>query len=138
MVEQRTENPCVGGSIPPPATSLRSQRSGERRLPRRNAVKAGRYAGKDRCELRLGKPEMSFVYVYILESISDSKHFYVGSTDDLKARLIKHNAGQVPHTSKFGPGRVKTAIAFTDSEKAVAFERYLKSASGRAFAKKRL
>jgi hypothetical protein len=36
LVEQRTENPCVGGSIPPPATSLRSERSGERRLPRRS------------------------------------------------------------------------------------------------------
>jgi hypothetical protein len=22
LVEQRTENPCVGGSIPPPATNL--------------------------------------------------------------------------------------------------------------------
>jgi len=29
-------------------------------------------------------------------------------------------------------------LAFDDDEKAAAFERYLKSASGRAFAKKRL
>jgi putative endonuclease len=76
-------------------------------------------------------------YVYILESL-DSEHFYVGLTDDLRARLAKHNAGEVPHTSKHGPWRIKTYVAFSDAAQAVAFERYLKSASGRAFAKKRL
>jgi predicted GIY-YIG superfamily endonuclease len=39
-------------------------------------------------------------YVYILQSI-DAEHFYVGVTDDLRARLTKHNAGEVPHTSKY-------------------------------------
>ena len=81
---------------------------------------------------------MTFHYVYILQSESAPSHFYVGFTDDLKARLKKHNAGQVPHTAKHGPWRVKTAIAFTDPQRALDFERYLKSASGRAFAKKRL
>jgi len=76
-------------------------------------------------------------YVYILESI-DSQHFYIGITDDLRARLAKHNAGEVPHTSKYGPWRLKTYVAFSNKAQAVAFERYLKSASGRAFAKNRL
>jgi predicted GIY-YIG superfamily endonuclease len=76
-------------------------------------------------------------YVYILESL-DSLHFYVGITDDLHARLIKHDAGAVPHTSKYGPWRIKTYIAFSNEKQAIAFEKYLKSASGRAFAKKRL
>jgi predicted GIY-YIG superfamily endonuclease len=76
-------------------------------------------------------------YVYILESL-DSKHFYVGITSDLRARLAKHNACEVPHTSKYGPWRIKTYIAFSDEKQAIAFERYLKTASGRAFAKKRL
>ena len=75
-------------------------------------------------------------YVYILESL-DSEHFYVGITDDLRARLAKHNAGEVPHTSKYGPWRIKTYVAFSDEKQAVAFEKYLKSRSGRAFAKKR-
>jgi putative endonuclease len=74
-------------------------------------------------------------YVYILESL-DSLHFYVGMTDDLRARLKKHNAGEVPHTSKFRPWRLRTYIAFTDEQRAIAFEKYLKSGSGRAFAKK--
>jgi predicted GIY-YIG superfamily endonuclease len=75
-------------------------------------------------------------YVYILESL-DSKHFYVGIADDLRARLVKHNAGEVTHTAKYRPWRVKTYIAFSDEKQAYAFEKYLKSGSGRAFAKKR-
>jgi putative endonuclease len=77
-------------------------------------------------------------YVYILESLSAVERFYVGVTSDLKARLKQHNAGGVTHTSKFTPWRIKTYIAFSDEYQALQFERYLKSASGRAFAKKRL
>ncbi len=76
-------------------------------------------------------------YVYILESL-DYEHFYIGIADDLRARLTKHNAGEVPHTSKYRPWRIKTYIAFSDEKRAFAFERYLKSGSGRAFARKRL
>ncbi|MCC8982823.1 GIY-YIG nuclease family protein [Bradyrhizobium acaciae] len=76
-------------------------------------------------------------YVFVLESL-DSLHFYGGLTDDLRARLAKHNAGEVPHTSKYGPWRLKTYVAFSDEKQAATFEKYLKSTSGRAFAKKRL
>src|SRR5690348_3594891 len=76
-------------------------------------------------------------FVYILESL-DGVHFYAGMTDDVPARLAKHNAGEVLHTSKFRPWRIKTYIAFADEKKAIAFEKYLKSGSGRAFVKKRL
>jgi putative endonuclease len=79
-----------------------------------------------------------FCYVYILESLHIEGGYYVGLTDDLHARLSKHNAGEVPHTAKKRPWRVKTAVSFRNREKAAAFERYLKSPSGRAFAKKRL
>jgi putative endonuclease len=61
---------------------------------------------------------------------------YTGLTQDLEVRLIAHNAGEVAHTSKFRPWRIETAIAFHSREKAAAFERYLKSHSGRAFATK--
>ena len=81
---------------------------------------------------------MEFCYVYILQSRAQPQHFYVGLTDDLRDRLRRHDAGEVPHTAKFGPWRIKTAIAFTDRNRAAEFERYLKTASGRAFAKKRL
>ncbi|WGD56612.1 GIY-YIG nuclease family protein [Bradyrhizobium sp. CB1650] len=77
-------------------------------------------------------------YVYILRSKSDPDRYYVGLTSDLRARLKKHNAGEVSHTSKFMPWELKRYVAFSDEQQAVAFEKYLKSASGRAFAKKRL
>ncbi|MGZ5924114.1 MAG: GIY-YIG nuclease family protein [Rhizomicrobium sp.] len=77
-------------------------------------------------------------YVYLLESVDHPEESYVGLTDDLRMRLSAHNAGQSPHTARFKPWRLVTYIAFSDESKAVAFERYLKSASGRAFARKRL
>ena len=77
-------------------------------------------------------------YVYILQGLMDSEQFYTGITDDLDARLLKHNSGAVTHTSKYRPWRIKTYVAFTDEARASAFEKYLKSGSGRAFAKARL
>ena len=62
----------------------------------------------------------------------------MGVTDELRARLVRHNSGQVSHTSKYAPWRIKTYVGFIDEAQALAFERYLKSASGRAFARKRL
>ena len=66
---------------------------------------------------------MVFFYVYILQSESSVKHFYVGFTEDLLDRLKTHNAGHVPHTIKFRPWRIKTAIAFTERQRAIEFER---------------
>jgi putative endonuclease len=80
----------------------------------------------------------SFTYVYVLQSEADPNRFYTGCARDLRARLIRHNLGEVRHTSKWKPWRVKTYIAFSNQERARNFERYLKSASGRAFLKKRL
>lgn len=81
---------------------------------------------------------MTFHYVYILPSVYNPDRFYVGTTDDLRTRLKKHNGGHVDYTAQFRPWRINTAIAFANKEKADAFERYLKTASGRAFARKRL
>jgi len=84
------------------------------------------------------RKRMEFFYVYILQSERFPEAFYIGFTEDLRSRLPAHNAGRVPHTAKSRPWRIKTAVAFTDRERALEFERYLKSGSGRAFAKKRL
>jgi putative endonuclease len=77
-------------------------------------------------------------YVYLLQSESSTDQHYVGVTSDLKQRLADHNAGKSPHTSKYLPWRLVTYIAFSDEQKAANFERYLKSGSGHAFARKRL
>lgn len=52
-------------------------------------------------------------------------------TDDLRARIKSHNAGQVYHTSKYKPWRVNTYLGFSDEARAIAFEKYLKTRSGR-------
>lgn len=77
-------------------------------------------------------------YVYLLRSTDHPNETYVGMTDDLRARLMAHNEGRARHTAKFRPWALITYVAFSDQTKAVEFERYLKTASGRAFANKRL
>jgi predicted GIY-YIG superfamily endonuclease len=77
-------------------------------------------------------------YVYLLQSELPGSQRYVGLTSDLKRRLTDHNAGKSAHTSKYVPWRLITYVAFSDKQKAEFFERYLKSGSGHAFAKKRL
>jgi putative endonuclease len=79
-----------------------------------------------------------FYYVYILQSANYPDKYYTGYTKNLDSRLKEHNGGKCMHTSKYMPWKIKTAIAFTDNDKAIEFEKYLKSQSGRAFAKKRL
>jgi len=77
-------------------------------------------------------------YVYLIESVGDPTKRYIGVTANLKARLDEHNGGKSMHTSKYRPWRLVTYIAFSDRAQAEAFERYLKSGSGHAFARKRL
>src|SRR6266481_7759641 len=77
-------------------------------------------------------------YVYIIRSINFPEQEYIGATVDLKRRLPEHNAGKSAHTAKFKPCKLVWYCAFPDKHKALEFEKYLKSHSGRAFAKKRL
>ena len=77
-------------------------------------------------------------YVYILQSINYSHRVYVGCTSNLKKRLTTHNAGSSPHTAKYRPWKLSVYIGFTDTASAVAFEKYLKSGSGRVFVDRRL
>lgn len=81
---------------------------------------------------------MKLYYTYILHSKTNPTHYYTGFTEDVESRLKAHNNGQVPSTDKYKPWQLKTVIAFASKEKAIQFEKYLKTASGRAFAKKRL
>ncbi len=82
--------------------------------------------------------DTKFFYVDVIKSLSQEGRFYTGYTVNLDHRLNHHNAGAVPATKPYRPWQYKTAIAFTDEKQARAFEKYLKTQSGRAFAKKRL
>ncbi len=79
---------------------------------------------------------MQYFYVYILQSEINSDRFYVGYTTNIKERLKKHNQKECIHTCKYAPWKLKNYFAFEKKEKAIEFEKYLKSSSGRAFAKK--
>lgn len=76
-------------------------------------------------------------YVYMLRSEAQPDQRYRFTTD-LTERIKTHNSGGSPHTSKFRPWRLVVYFAFEDEAKARAFEAYLKSGSGNAFANKRL
>jgi predicted GIY-YIG superfamily endonuclease len=51
-------------------------------------------------------------------------------------RLHRHNASDIPSTARYRPWQLRAVFWFADKDKAVAFERYLKTGSGRAFAKR--
>ena len=74
--------------------------------------------------------------VYILRSQSDPHRHYVGVTDNLDARLEWHNRGRCGHTVRYRPWVVVATFEFQSEATALRFEKYLKSASGRAFAKR--
>ncbi|NIO09009.1 MAG: GIY-YIG nuclease family protein [Deltaproteobacteria bacterium] len=76
-------------------------------------------------------------WVYYLQSVNHPHQTYIGLTSDLEKRLRDHNHGCSHHTRKYRPWKIVVAMKFADDEKAIAFERYLKSGSGRAFAKRR-
>lgn len=78
---------------------------------------------------------MRFFYVYRIQSRRDPKYHYTGFTENLQQRVADHNDSKVPTTAGRGPWTLLSAHAFTEKSKAFAFEKYLKSGSGREFAR---
>ena len=76
-------------------------------------------------------------YVYLIKSINNPEQIYIGYTENLKDRIITHNYGGSPHTSKYKPWEVMFYLGFKNKTRAIEFEKYLKSQSGRAFTLKR-
>ena len=76
--------------------------------------------------------------VYVLRSVARPWRYYTGLTGDLRGRLEQHNAGRCRPTASGRPWQLDMAIRFADVDRAVAFEKYLKSGSGVAFAKRHL
>jgi predicted GIY-YIG superfamily endonuclease len=76
--------------------------------------------------------------VYVPQSKTDPSRYYTGLTSHVPSRLAAHNDGRSSHTASGRPWKVDLIIQFTDEIRAVRFERYLKSGSGVAFAKRHL
>ena len=77
-------------------------------------------------------------FVYVLKNHEKPPRYYTGLTSNVPTRLVDHNAGGCRHTAKYRPWTVDVVIEFADERRAVAFERYLKSGSGVAFAQRHL
>jgi putative endonuclease len=75
-------------------------------------------------------------FVYVLRSDRDQGRHYVGLTANVPKRLQCHNARQSLHTARNRPWRLLVSLEFMDEQAATRFEKYLKSGSGRAFAKR--
>jgi predicted GIY-YIG superfamily endonuclease len=81
---------------------------------------------------------MQKLWVYVLKNHEVPPRYYTGLTSDLSRRLAEHNQNSGIHTAKYGPWSIDLMIEFTDERRAIAFERYLKSGSGVAFAQRHL
>ena len=75
-------------------------------------------------------------FVYVLKNTSQPPRYYTGVTSDVSERLDSHNQGQCRHTASGRPWYLDVVVEFADEQRAVMFERYLKSGSGCAFAKR--
>lgn len=78
-------------------------------------------------------PEKRFVYL-IRSERNDQP--YVGVTWNVPERVATHNSGGSLYTAPHRPWRLLVSVEFACERSALNFERYLKSGSGRAFAKK--
>lgn len=75
-------------------------------------------------------------FVYILKCSDNT--YYTGHTSNLEERIRRHVKGENAYTKPRRPVTLISYIAFSDKYKAFAFEKYLKTGSGKAFSQKRL
>ena len=75
-------------------------------------------------------------YTYLLKCSDNT--IYTGHTWSIDQRIKRHTTGENTFTKYRLPVELAFYAAFSDKYKAIAFEKYLKSGSGRAFAKRHL
>jgi putative endonuclease len=71
-------------------------------------------------------------WVYVLQSEKAHRR-YVGHTDNLAARLTRHNLGLVFSTAPYRPWRLVYSEKLETRSDAMKQERFLKSGQGREF-----
>jgi predicted GIY-YIG superfamily endonuclease len=74
-------------------------------------------------------------FVYVIRSEKNGMR-YVGSTSDVVRRVATHNSGGSEFTAPHRPWSILASVEFPSEQAALRFERYLKTGSGRAFAKR--
>ncbi len=78
-----------------------------------------------------------FFYTYVLKSFKDDK-LYIGFTDNLKNRILKHNKGLVESTKSRRPLELIYYEACLNEKNALKREKYFKTGFGRRFLKTRI
>ena len=68
--------------------------------------------------------EIAMWYVYVLQS--NKIHWYIGSTKDLRKRILKHNSGENKSTKYGIPWKVIYYEAALNRKDARAKEKYIK------------
>ena len=75
--------------------------------------------------------------VYILKTKKDNRYYKGYTSLNVYERLKQHNLGNCKYTKKYKPWEIEFYCMFNDKIKAIKFEKYLKTASGIAFSRKR-
>jgi predicted GIY-YIG superfamily endonuclease len=81
---------------------------------------------------------MDKLWVYILKNRESPPRYYTGLTSNVARRLAEHNSDGLHRTCRYRPWSIDVVIEFADEKRAAAFEQYLKSGSGVAFAQRHL
>ena len=76
-------------------------------------------------------------YAYVLKSI-DHDYYYKGHCHDLVLRLEQHNSGMTFSIRPYIPFIIAYYEAFETENESIAREKYLKTAAGRKYLKKKL
>lgn len=71
--------------------------------------------------------------VYILENLKEN--LYIGQTNDLDDRVIRHNTNRVKSTKNKGPWKLIYKKYFPNRSLAMEHERYLKSIKNKKYIK---
>ena len=75
-------------------------------------------------------------YVYILKDAGEK--IYVGSTDNIKRRVMEHKKRKCLSTKSYENIRLEAYIAVRSEKTARNLEKYFKTGSGKAVLKKRI
>ncbi|RPI13885.1 MAG: GIY-YIG nuclease family protein [Ignavibacteriae bacterium] len=71
-------------------------------------------------------------FTYILQSEIDGS-FYIGATSDTARRLLEHNFGHSPYTSKKRPWKIIYTEEFDNKTEAIKREKFLKKQRNKDF-----
>jgi len=75
-------------------------------------------------------------HVYVLQN--NTRKWYIGSTKDLRKRILKHNSGENRSTKYGTPWKLIYCEIGLNKQDTKAREKYLKSGMGRRYIKNRL